>query len=124
MRTTLQAVLQTKNLTVCTSVKPRINWALKQCTYGVEGAKIIVIDIIRGIIAKRVPEEAVTRLLGLTAELEPSNHIKWEMPLYKYKRIYGTKALEKIIKTYEWDAREAVDRRWCERALCVLRNRR
>ena len=84
--------------------KARINWALKQCTYGVEGAKIIVIDIIRGIIAKRVPEEAVTRLLGLTAELEPSNHIKWEMLLYKYKRIYGTKALEKIIKTYEWDA--------------------
>lgn len=84
--------------------KARINWALKQCTYGVEGAKIIVIDIIRGIIAKRVPEEAVTRLLGLTDELEPSNHIKWEMLLYKYKRIYGTKALEKIIKTYEWDA--------------------
>lgn len=84
--------------------KARINWALKQCTYGIEGAKIIVIDIIRGIIAKRVPEEAVTRLLGLTAELEPSNHIKWEMLLYKYKRIYGTKALEKIIKTYEWDA--------------------
>ena len=84
--------------------KARINWALKQCTYGVEGAKIIVIDIIRGIIAKRVPEESITRLLGLTAELEPSNHIKWEMLLYKYKRVYGTKALEKIITTYEWDA--------------------
>src|SRR5690606_16960291 len=84
--------------------KARINWALKQCTYGIEGAKIIVVDIIRGIIAKRVPEEAIPRLLGLTVELEPSNHIKWEMLLYKYKRIYGTKALEKIIKPYEWDA--------------------
>jgi pilus assembly protein CpaF len=83
--------------------KARINWALKQCTYGVEGAKIIVIDIIRGIITKRVPEEAVTRLLGLTRNLEPSLHIKWEMLLYKYKRLHGRKALEKIITTHEWD---------------------
>lgn len=83
--------------------KARINWALKQCTYGVDGAKIIVIDIIRGIITKRVPEETITRLLGLTSELEPSNHIKWEMLLYKYKRIYGRKALEKLLTKYEWD---------------------
>jgi len=82
--------------------KARINWALKQCTYGVDGAKIIVIDIIRSIITKRVPEETVTRLLGLTTELEPSNHIKWEMLLYKYKRVYGRKALEKLILKYEW----------------------
>lgn len=82
--------------------KARINWALKQCTYGVEGAKIVVIDIIRGIITKRVPEETITKLLGLTSELEPSNHIKWEMLLYKYKRVYGRKALEKLITKYEW----------------------
>jgi pilus assembly protein CpaF len=83
--------------------KARINWALKQCVYGVDGAKIIVIDIIRGIITKRVPEETITRLLGLTEELEPSDHIKWEMLMYKYKRAYGRKALEKIITKYEWD---------------------
>ena len=82
--------------------KARINWALKQCTYGVEGAKFIVIDIIKGIITKRVPEETVTKLLGLSTDLEPSNHIKWEMLLYKYKRIYGRKALEKLITKYEW----------------------
>jgi len=82
--------------------KARINWALKQCTYGVDGAKVIVIDIIRGIITKRVPEETITKLLGLTSELEPTNHIKWEMLLYKYKRMYGRKALEKIITKYEW----------------------
>lgn len=82
--------------------KTHITLALKQCVYGVDSAKVIVIDIIRGIINARVPEATITRLLGLTDDVEPTTHIKWEMLLYKYKRTYGKKALEKIIEKYEW----------------------
>lgn len=87
--------------------KARINEALKNCVYGIDSAKILVIDLIRNFIAERVPKEQVTRLLGLDEASEPSPHIKFEILMYKYKKLYGKDALVKWIDKYDL-ARERV----------------
>ncbi len=73
--------------------KARVNEALKNCVYGIDSAKALVIDLIRGFIADKVPQEQIASLLGLTDESEPSNHVKFEILMYKYKKIYGKDAL-------------------------------
>lgn len=83
--------------------KARINGALKNCVYGIDSAKILVIDLIRGIIAEKVPPQKVTELLGLDETGEPSAHIKFEILMYKYKKRYGKKALAKWIEKYHFD---------------------
>ena len=83
--------------------KARINNALKNCVYGIDSAKILVIDLIRGIIAEKVPPQKVTELLGLDETGEPSAHIKFEILMYKYKKRYGKKALAKWIEKYHFD---------------------
>ena len=77
--------------------KARVNEALKNCVYGIDSAKALVIDLIRGFIADKVPEEQVTALLGLDEESEPSNHVKFEILMYRYKKLYGKDALVKWI---------------------------
>lgn len=87
--------------------KARVNEALKNCVYGIDSAKALVIDLIRGFIADKVPEEQVTALLGLDEESEPSNHVKFEILMYRYKKLYGKDALVKWID--KWDfARERI----------------
>lgn len=83
--------------------KARINDALKNCVYGIDSAKILVIDLIRGIIAEKVPPQKVTELLGLDETGEPSAHIKFEILMYKYKKRYSKKALAKWIEKYHFD---------------------
>lgn len=83
--------------------KARINDALKNCVYGIDSAKILVMDLIRGIIAEKVPPQKVTELLGLDETGEPSAHIKFEILMYKYKKRYGKKALAKWIEKYHFD---------------------
>jgi len=83
--------------------KARINGALKNCVYGIDSAKILVMDLIRGIIAEKVPPQKVTELLGLDETGEPSAHIKFEILMYKYKKRYGKKALAKWIEKYHFD---------------------
>jgi len=83
--------------------KARINGALKNCVYGIDSAKILVIDLIRGIIAEKVPPQKVTELLGLDETGEPSAHIKFEILMYKYKKRYSKKALAKWIEKYHFD---------------------
>ena len=85
--------------------KARINEALKNCVHGVDAAKALVIDLIRNFIASKVPPEQVTVLLGLDAEGEPSNHVKFEILMYRYKKQYGKDALGKWITKYDF-ARE------------------
>lgn len=80
--------------------KARINEALKNCVHGVDAAKALVIDLIRNFIAGKVPEEQVTTLLGLDPEGEPSNQVKFEILMYKFKKIYGKDALVKWIDKY------------------------
>ena len=83
--------------------KARINEALKNCVHGVDSAKALGIDLIRNFIAGNIPPEQVTSLLGLDPEGEPSSHIKFEILMYRYKKIYGKKALAKWISNYNLD---------------------
>lgn len=83
--------------------KARINEALKNCVHGVDAAKALVIDLIRNFIAGKVPPEQVTALLGLDEESEPSNHVKFEILMYRYKKQYGKDALGKWIDKHNFD---------------------
>ena len=83
--------------------KARINEALKNCVHGMDAAKALVIDLIRNFIASKVPPEQVTILLGLDDEGEPSNHVKFEILMYRYKKIYGKKALAEWINKNNFD---------------------
>lgn len=85
--------------------KARINEALKNCVYGIDAAKVLVTDLIRGFIAEKVPPEQVTALLGLDDEGEPSPHIKFEILMYRFKKAYGKDALVQWIDKYDF-ARE------------------
>ena len=85
--------------------KARINEALKNCVYGIDSAKVLVTDLIRGFIAEQVPHEQVTKLLGLDEESEPSDQVKFEIMMYRYKKAYGKDALVKWIDQYDF-ARE------------------
>lgn len=82
--------------------KARINEALKNCVYGIDAAKVLVQDLIRGFIADKVPPEQVTALLGLDDEGEPSNHVKFEILMYRFKKAYGKDALVKWIDKYDF----------------------
>ena len=85
--------------------KARINEALKNCVYGIDSAKVLVTDLIRGYIADNVPPEQVTKLLGLDEESEPSDQVKFEIMMYKFKKLYGKDALVEWIEKYDF-ARE------------------
>ena len=82
--------------------KARINDALRNCVYGIDSAKIIVIELIRSFIAENVPKANVTDILGLTEGLEPSNHVKFEIMMYRYKKKYGKEALTEWMKKYDF----------------------
>ena len=59
--------------------KARIQEALRNCVYGIDSAKIIVIELIRTFIAENIPIETVESLLGLTEGQDPSDHTKFEI---------------------------------------------
>lgn len=82
--------------------KARINDALRNCVYGIDSAKIIVIELIRTFIAENVPKANVTDILGLSEGLEPSNHVKFEIMMYRYKKKYGKEALTKWLVKYDF----------------------
>ena len=73
--------------------KARIQEALRNCVYGIDSAKIIVIELIRTFIAENIPIETVEELLGLTEGQDPSDHVIFEILLYRYKKKYGKGAL-------------------------------
>lgn len=99
--------------------KARINEALRQCVYGIDSAKVIVIELIRCFIAENVNPERVTELLGLNEGMEPSDHIKFEIMMYRYKKKYGKKALAEWLKKYDFTReRVASDALRPERDLC------
>lgn len=83
--------------------KARIQDALKNCVYGIDSAKVIVIELIRGFIAKEVPHQKVSELLGLADGMQPSDHVMFEILMYRYKKQYGKDALAKLIKKYNLD---------------------
>ena len=73
--------------------KARIQEALRNCVYGIDSAKIIVIELIRTFIAENLTIENVEELLGLSEGQDPSDHVKFEIIMYKYKKKYGKGAL-------------------------------
>lgn len=85
--------------------KARINDALKKCVYGIDSAKMIVIDLIREYIDDHVSDEKVDVMLGLDDESEPSDQIIFEILMYRFKKKYGKDALGKWIDKYDF-ARE------------------
>ena len=87
--------------------KARINDALKKCVYGIDSAKILVIDLIRDFIDEYVIDTYVDKILGLDEDSEPSDHIMFEIIMYKYKKRHGKNALAKWIDKNNF-ARERV----------------
>lgn len=83
--------------------KAKITDALKQCTYGVEAAKALVIDLIRDFIDENVKDEHVEKIIGLDAESEPSDHVMFEIIMYRFKRRFGKKALANWIRQNGFD---------------------
>ena len=81
--------------------KARVNEALKNCVFGIDSAKVLVTDLIRGFIVDKVPPAQVTSLLGLDDDGEPSNHVKFEIMMYRFKKIYSKDALVKWIDKYD-----------------------
>lgn len=73
--------------------KARIQDALRNCVYGIDSAKIIVIELIRTFIAENIAMDTIEELLGLTEGQDPADHVKFEIIMYKYKKKYGKGAL-------------------------------
>lgn len=80
--------------------KARITEAMRDCTYGIEYAKLVVQDLICSIIAEKLPtEEAILNVVDFHSRfLDP--RIKFEIMMYKYRETYGKDALATIIKKY------------------------
>lgn len=87
--------------------KARINDALKKCVFGIDNAKALVIDLIRGFVDENVKEEYIERMLGLDDESEPSDHVMFEILMYRYKKRCGKGALAQWIDDYSF-ARERI----------------
>ena len=81
--------------------KARINEALKNCIYGIDNAKILVIDLIRVFIDENVLDENVDEMLGLTEDSEPADNVMFEILMYKYKKRYGREAFSKCVDKYD-----------------------
>ena len=92
--------------------KARINEALKNCIYGIDNAKILVIDLIRVFIDENVLDENVDEMLGLTEDSEPADNVMFEILMYKYKKRYGREAFSKWVDKYDLiRSRESYDAR-------------
>lgn len=83
--------------------KAKIKDALNKCVYGIDDAKIRVIELIRAFIAKKVPLEKVNELLGLVDGMRPSDHVMFEILMYKLKKTHGNKALGYLLEKYGYD---------------------
>lgn len=78
--------------------KARIQEALRNCVYGIDSAKIIVIELIRTFIAENIDMDTIEQLLGLSDGQDPSDHVKFEILMYRYKKKYGKGALSAWIE--------------------------
>lgn len=83
--------------------KAKINEALKNAVYGIDNAKIMVKELIRGFLIEHVPLERVEQILGLDNVSEPSPHVMFEIIMYRYKKTYGRNALTNWIKKNQFD---------------------
>jgi pilus assembly protein CpaF len=63
--------------------------------------------LIRDFIDEEVPNENVEKILGLDAESEPSDHVMYEIIMYRYKKRYGKDAMTQWIRKNNF-ARERI----------------
>ncbi len=108
VKTTLADLVKEESITGLTALefensfkrRARVNDALKRCVYGIESAKIIVIDLIRTVISEYLTDEQeVLKVVDFTSMFLEAR-IKFEILLYKYKKQYGKKALVQLIQKY------------------------
>lgn len=83
--------------------KARIQDALRNCVHGIDSAKVIVQELIREFINDNVPKDRVRELLGLSDGMQPSNHVMFEILMYRWKKVYGKQALAELISKYDLD---------------------
>ncbi len=83
--------------------KARINEALKNATFGIDSAKVMVKELIKTFLVENVPVQRVEQILGLDNESEPSQRVMFEVLMYKYKKLYGRDALSKWIENNNLD---------------------
>lgn len=83
--------------------KARIQDALKNTVHGIDSAKVIVVELIRGFIAQNVGSQRVAELIGVAEGMQPSSHVMFEILMYRFKKEYGKQALAKMIEKYDLD---------------------
>ena len=81
--------------------KARIKDALKNSVHGIDSAKVIVIELIRSFIDQNVPKDRIAELLGVSDGMQPSNHVMFEILMYRFKKKHGKQALAHMIKEYD-----------------------
>lgn len=89
--------------------KARIQDALKNCVYGIDSAKVIVVELIRSFIADNIKIDKIDDLLGLSEGQDPSDHIKFEILMYRYKQEFGKDALSKWVDKNNYARERSVD---------------
>ena len=86
-------------------VKNNVVNALKNCVYGIDSDKDLVIDLIMSIIEKTCPEDQdILNIIDFTSE-NLSIQYQFEILMYHYTKTlgYGRDALKTIIKKYDLD---------------------
>jgi pilus assembly protein CpaF len=81
--------------------KARIQDALRNCVHGIDSAKVIVIELIRGFISQNVHPNRIGELLGVSDGMIPSDHVMFEILMYRYKKQYGKQALGELLTKYD-----------------------
>lgn len=89
--------------------KARIQDALKNCVYGIDSAKVIVVELIRSFIADNIKIDKIDDLLGLSEGQDPSDHTKFEILMYRYKQEFGKDALSKWVDKNNYARERSVD---------------
>lgn len=83
--------------------RARVNDAMKKCVYGIESAKVIVIDLIRKVITEYLTnEEEILQVVNFRSIFLDIRY-KFEILLYQYKKQYGKRALAEMIVKYNWN---------------------
>lgn len=83
--------------------KARIQDALKNSVHGIDSAKVIVIELIRGFIAQNISPQRISELIGVSDGMQPSSHVMFEILMYRFKKEYNKQALAKMIEKYDLD---------------------
>lgn len=71
--------------------------ALKNSVYGLDGAKLMVKEMIHTFLDDHMKPEKMRQIIGLDKESEPNTNTMFEIIMYKYKKDYGRDALTKWI---------------------------